>query len=107
MNAGRVKVVAMSANARMSTSSPVIIILWKPIHLAMSTLSRTAASLGIPPMLKSSFGRITSMISKNTTTVAKVSKMVRLAILSHLSPSNTRTVRFRTIPLVCAASSTR
>ena len=76
MNAGRVKVVATSTHARMYTSSPVIIILSNPIHLAMSTLSRTAASLGIPPISKSSFGHITSMISKNTTTVVKVSKMV-------------------------------
>ena len=76
MNAGRVKVVATSTHARMYTSSPVIIILSKAIHLAMSTLSRTAASLGIPPISKSSIGHITSMISKNTTTVVKVSKMV-------------------------------
>ena len=76
MNAGKSKVVATSAHARMYTSSPVIIILSKPKNLAMSTLSRTAASLGIPPISKSSFGHITSMISKNTTTVVKVSKMV-------------------------------
>ena len=92
-NAGRVKVDVTSANARMSTSSLVITILSTPTSLAMSTLSRTDASLGTHQISKSNTGRITSMTFKSTTMVEKVSRMASLVILFPLSLSNTRTAR--------------
>ena len=74
-NAGWAKVAAMSANARMSTSSLVIITLSTPRNLAMSTPSQMAASHGTHQMSKSNTGPIISMTSKSTTMAEKVSKM--------------------------------